>query len=111
MKFFFLDYHVDLSNCQDYFIVAELLKSYFRDLKPPLLDRINDDLFNVPREISNERLLLHIKSCLAKLRDDGAFHELSRLMVYLKKVANNSDKNHLKEKNLGEIFSKYLLSF
>jgi hypothetical protein len=100
---------VDLSACEDYFLVASLVKLYYRELNPPLLAQIQHDLLNIERDVSDERLTQHVKTCLGKIRDRMVVAELSQLMLFLHQVDQNYKHNRTKAKNLAEIFAPFLL--
>ncbi|XP_049416371.1 rho GTPase-activating protein 23 isoform X3 [Epinephelus fuscoguttatus] len=94
---------------QDLNVVSSLLKSFFRKLPEPLFtnDKYNDFIDANRMESASERL----KTMKKLIRDlpDYYYHTLKFLVVHLKTVADNSDKNKMEPRNLALVFGPTLV--
>ncbi|XP_059203277.1 rho GTPase-activating protein 23 [Centropristis striata] len=94
---------------QDLNVVSSLLKSFFRKLPEPLFtnDKYNDFIDANRMESASERL----KTMNKLIRDlpDYYYHTLKFLVVHLKTVADNSDKNKMEPRNLALVFGPTLV--
>uniref|UniRef100_A0A8C6UST1 Rho GTPase activating protein 23a n=1 Tax=Neogobius melanostomus TaxID=47308 RepID=A0A8C6UST1_9GOBI len=94
---------------QDLNVVSSLLKSFFRKLPEPLFtnDKYNDFIDANRMESPSDRL----KTMKKMIRDlpDHYYHTLKFLVMHLKTVADNSDKNKMEPRNLALVFGPTLV--
>ncbi|XP_029294572.1 rho GTPase-activating protein 23 isoform X3 [Cottoperca gobio] len=94
---------------QDLNVVSSLLKSFFRKLPEPLFtnDKYNDFIDANRMDSASERL----KTMNKLIRDlpDYYYDTLKFLVVHLKTVADNSDKNKMEPRNLALVFGPTLV--
>lgn len=113
-------YDVDLSKCGDYFIVGELLKSYFRELPSGLLAPVFEEMMQlrgfycqflslISTDIANENdRITHIRKTVTDLPRENKV-VLGALIVFLAKLSRKSALNKMTVERLAAIFGDYLL--
>uniref|UniRef100_A0AAV2KDF5 Rho GTPase-activating protein 23 n=1 Tax=Knipowitschia caucasica TaxID=637954 RepID=A0AAV2KDF5_KNICA len=94
---------------QDLNVVSSLLKSFFRKLPEPLFtnDHYNDFIDANRMENASDRLKTMKK--LIRNLPDYYYHTLKFMVMHLKTVADNSDKNKMEPRNLALVFGPTLV--
>jgi hypothetical protein len=113
---------VDLVRCTDYYVIGELFKAYFRELKEPLLTSklysewlktngiteqcsssltLSSDLPEVDRAA-------HLQECIKKLPTSNR-NTLAVLIIFLCKLSRQSAVNKMTKEALARIFGGLLL--
>lgn len=116
-------YEVDLSKCEDFYIVGELLKAYFRELPNAIASPVFDDLMkitglkkksctaflkqNVDMESEEDRKQQIISSI--KNLNPLDYSTLALLIMFLAKLSRKSGVNKMTVDKLGSIFGPHLV--
>eukprot|EP01097_Dermamoeba_algensis_P003348 TRINITY_DN2357_c0_g1_i2.p1 TRINITY_DN2357_c0_g1~~TRINITY_DN2357_c0_g1_i2.p1 ORF type:complete len:871 (+),score=376.03 TRINITY_DN2357_c0_g1_i2:376-2613(+) len=102
-------YNIDLSQVKDPFVVAGLLKDYFKELKEPLLTYKLYKRFTDVGEMPEGKAMLKDLKALISLLPPMRKATLTVLIGLLNKLAANESRNNMNVSTLASVFTPLIL--